>query len=105
MTSAQDIAPARVAERIVTSGDFHASNDALNHPPELRRRLGENSYLFFRGLLAGAKLVRVRRDILKLCEEHGWLKTDTPVLEGVYSGSPFPEYATEYMALYRKLIR
>jgi hypothetical protein len=105
MSAARDVRPVRLAERIVSSGDFHASNDALNDIPELRRRLGENSYLFFRGLLAGAKLVSLRRDILELCGEHGWLKADAPLLEGVYSGRPFPEYATEYMALYRKLIR
>ena len=40
-----------------------------------------------------------------LCKEHGWLDASAPLMDGIYSGIPFPNYSTDYMALYRKLIK
>jgi ectoine hydroxylase-related dioxygenase (phytanoyl-CoA dioxygenase family) len=95
----------KIAYRIVPSADFLESNDALSQPAELQRRLKEQGYLFFRGLLNRERLTTVRRDILSLCQEHGWLKGGSELLDAVYSGIPFPDYTREYMPLYRKLIK
>src|SRR5262249_35675728 len=93
----------KIVHRIVPTGEFVVSNGA--DVPELRRRLDERGYLFLRGLVNTDGLMQVRRDILALCREHGWLNADAPLIEGLYSGIPFPDPATEYMALYRQLIQ
>lgn len=105
MTATQDVLPRKLAERIVPSGAYRPSNDARQDAAELRRRLQADGYLFFRGLLDAGRLLALRREILELCRAHGWLKPDAPLLDGVYAGIPFPDYRTEYMPLYRKLIR
>ncbi|HYF52321.1 MAG TPA: phytanoyl-CoA dioxygenase family protein [Planctomycetota bacterium] len=95
----------RLTYRITPDLLFLESNDALNDADELRRRLRESGYLFLRGMLNVPVLMDVRRDILELCRAHGWLKDGSELVDGIYSGIPFPDYSTEYMALYRKLIK
>ncbi len=70
----------------------------------LRARLREDGYLFFRGLVDATRLMRVRRDILQLCRDAGWLAEATSLMEGIFRGGAFPDYSTEYMTLYRELI-
>ncbi len=101
---ATEAAP-KLAKRLMPDGDYQVSNDALAHPPELRRRLVQDGYLFLRGVLDMEKMMEVRRDILRLCQEHGWLDASAPLMDGIYSGIPFPDYTTQYMPLYRKLLK
>jgi hypothetical protein len=105
MPTAAEAPTDKVIEKIEPSGSFRVDNAALDDAPELRRRLSDSGYLFLKGLLNKDALLGVRRDILLLCQEHGWLNPSAPLMKGVYSGAPFPNYSTEYMALYRKLIK
>jgi len=95
----------RLTYRITPDAGFLESNDALNNADELRGRLRQDGYLFLRGILNTDKLLQVRRDILELCREHGWLKEGSELMDGIYSGIPFPDYTREYIPLYRKLIK
>jgi hypothetical protein len=104
-TASATAVPERLRYRITPELPFAESNDALNDPQELRRRLQESGYLFLRRLLDVPRLMQVRHDILELCREHGWLKDGAELLDGIYSGIPFPDYTREYMPLYRKLIK
>jgi ectoine hydroxylase-related dioxygenase (phytanoyl-CoA dioxygenase family) len=97
--------PSKLAVRLEPDGELLASNDALHDDRELRRRLGRDGYLFLRGIVDRPRLGALRLDILRLCCEHGWLATGSSPEEGLYAGTPFPDYSTEYMPLYRKLIR
>jgi ectoine hydroxylase-related dioxygenase (phytanoyl-CoA dioxygenase family) len=94
-----------MVEKIELAGEFRCSNDAVHDTAELRRRMQTTGYLFLKGFLNTEGLLAVRRAILMLCKEHGWLKDSATLMDGVYSGNPFPDYMREYMPLYRKLIR
>ncbi|MCZ7646503.1 MAG: phytanoyl-CoA dioxygenase family protein [Planctomycetota bacterium] len=95
----------RLNETLVPDGAFAACNDALEDPAELRRRMRRDGYLFARGLADRDALRRVRREVLELCRKYGWLRTDAPLMDGLYRGGPFPEFGTEYQRLYKELIR
>jgi ectoine hydroxylase-related dioxygenase (phytanoyl-CoA dioxygenase family) len=97
--------PNRLALRIVPEGELLDSNDALQDEHELRRRLARDGYLFVRGIVDRPRLSALRLDILRLCSEHGWLANGSSPDEGLYAGTQFPDYTTQYMPLYRKLIR
>ena len=58
------------------------SQDLVHKPEALRRRLAEDGYLFFRGLLPLAPLRDLRRELLALCQKHGWLLPGTKLEEG-----------------------
>ena len=100
---AQPAQPERLADRIKLDGPYQVSNDALKSPEELQRRLADSGYLFFKGLLNKDELLNLRRDVLGLCQEHGWLLPSAPLMDGVYYGGPFPDHHGDYMTLYRKL--
>jgi len=81
------------------------SKDLLNDASALRERASEDGYLFFRSLVDPESLANVRRQILALCEEHGWLKENTDPMEGIARpGVVWLEGQPEYMALYNRLI-
>ena len=57
--------------------------DLLGSPDELRQRAAEHGCLFFRGLLDPARVLEVRRQILEVCREHGWLAAGPDLMDGV----------------------
>lgn len=84
---------------------FIVSNDALSDPARLRSRVDEHGYLFLRGVAPKDELLQLRRDILDLCAEAGWLDPSADRMDAVWSGSgPHTEGNPEYMAVYRKVI-
>jgi ectoine hydroxylase-related dioxygenase (phytanoyl-CoA dioxygenase family) len=105
MTAAAPEKPAKLVEKITPSAEFRCSNEVLTDADALRLRLQSDGYLFLRNFLNGAALLEVRRAILALCKEHGWLDPAAPLMDGVYSGIPFPNYHKDYMPLYIKLIK
>ncbi len=81
------------------------SRDLLDNPSALRQRAEEDGYLFFRSLVDPESLANVRRQILALCEEHGWLKEGTDPMEGIARpGVLWLEGQPEYMELYNRLL-
>ncbi len=62
---------------------YVVSNDLLDDPPALRERAASDGYLFFRGLLPSEPLLDVRRRILEICTEFGWLEPGTGLLDAV----------------------
>ena len=46
--------------------EFKVSNDALDDVEELRRRIDEDGYLFFRQLQDPGKLLALRREMLRV---------------------------------------
>ena len=63
--------------------EFRVSNDAIDDPEELRRRIDTEGYLFFRSLQDPDKLWALRRDILGVCREGGWLREGTDLTAGI----------------------
>ena len=57
--------------------DSFESSDLLGDPPGLRRRLGDQGFLFFRGLLPAAAVGEVRAAVLAAIGQEGWLAAGT----------------------------
>ena len=53
--------------------ELRVSNDAMNDPEELRHRISEDGYLFFKKLQDPDKLWALRREMLTTMQEGGWL--------------------------------
>ena len=80
---------------------FLQSNDTLAHPEELRARMRRDGYLFFQALIDAAAIREVRRDILTLCRDAGWLAEGSDLMEAVVAPEerhvePEPDYMVVY---------
>ena len=53
--------------------EFRVSNDAMNDPDELQRRIDDEGYLFFKRLVEPDKLWELRREMMSMIQEVGWL--------------------------------
>lgn len=81
--------------------------DPSASPEALRAEMVERGYLFFRGLVPAEDVNEVRRDILTLCREAGWLDPARDLMEGVVAPGiqPTAEGQPEYNAVYRRILR
>jgi ectoine hydroxylase-related dioxygenase (phytanoyl-CoA dioxygenase family) len=68
---------------IQVTGELRVSNDAFDDPAEIRRRMDEEGYLFFKGLQDKDKLMSLRKDMLTVMMEGGWLVAGTDPVDGV----------------------
>ena len=87
-------------------GELKTSNDARGDAPELRRRLDQDGYLFFRQLLAPDRLLILRREMLTVMQTGGWLIKGTDPVDGIAnpdarSTEGDPEYTDVYHQVYR----
>ncbi len=81
------------------------ANDVFNDPVGLNRLLDEDGYLYFRGMAPKEKVLRARRDILKLCRDVGWARANGSSLDAIWTGvGPFGEGDPEYMPVYKKML-
>jgi ectoine hydroxylase-related dioxygenase (phytanoyl-CoA dioxygenase family) len=84
---------------------FIVSNDALDNPARLKSIIDENGYLFLRDVAPKDEMLSLRRDILELCDEAGWVDRSADLMDAIWSGAgPHTEGNPEYMAVYRKVI-
>ncbi|MGH7143471.1 MAG: phytanoyl-CoA dioxygenase family protein [Planctomycetota bacterium] len=83
------------------------STNLLREPGALREQAREDGYLYFRGLLPRQELLDLRRKILELAHEAGWLQEGRPVMEGIAKPGTFVmEFSgkcPEWRVFYRKL--
>lgn len=63
--------------------EFRVSNDAMNDPEELRRRIDDEGYLFFKRLQNPDKLRELRREMLTKIQQGGWLVAGTDPMDGI----------------------
>jgi hypothetical protein len=63
--------------------EFRVSNDAINNPEELRQRIDDEGYLFFRKLQDPGKLLDLRRQMLTVIQAGGWLVPGTDPMDGI----------------------
>jgi len=82
-------------------------SDANADAAELRGRMEEKGYLFFRGLIPEEPILKLRREILELCREAGWLDEGHDLMEAVLAPhvKPLAEGMPEYTAVYRKVLQ
>ena len=70
---------------------FAQSNDLLNDSPALRKRLRDEGYLFLRDILPQDDVLSLRRQVMELCAEAGWLRPGTDVMAGLTDHEPILE--------------
>ena len=63
--------------------ELKVSNDAMRAPEELRRRIQDDGYLFFKKLQDADKLWDLRRQMLTVIQEGGWLVAGTDPMAGI----------------------
>ncbi len=86
--------------------ELRVSSDAIADAAELRKRLNEDGYLFFRRLLDPDRLWDLRRHMLSVMQAGGWLVAGTDPMDGIADPSARstegdPEYTDVYHRVYR----
>src|SRR5438105_30273 len=85
---------------------FVVANDVRDDAEALGALLEQNSYLFFTGLMDADAIREVRHDVLALCRDAGWLDPNSPLDEGVWSGTAaYVEGEPPYMEVYRQVLK
>lgn len=82
---------------------FTESNDLLNDPSRLRKRLRDDGYLFLREILPRDEILQLRRQILEICGEAGWLRPGTNLMDGLTDHAPIMERDEEYAPVYGRV--
>ncbi len=72
------------------STDLRESNDILNEPEALHKRITEEGYLLLRGLHERQTVLTAREQILKRLEVRGMLAPNAPVIDGIFNPA-YPE--------------
>ncbi len=86
--------------------EFRDSNDCKDHAEELRRRLAEEGYLFFKQLLNPDKLLALRSDMTRIFYDAGWLVAGTDPMDGIADPSRrCTEGDLEYSEVYHRIYR
>jgi ectoine hydroxylase-related dioxygenase (phytanoyl-CoA dioxygenase family) len=62
---------------------FEDATPLLSQPETLRAQAKKTGYLFFKGLLPETPLLALRRQIMKICQRHGWLAAHTQPMDGI----------------------
>jgi hypothetical protein len=79
---------------------MRSSNDLLGDPDALRARLDEDSYLYFQGVLDPDKLLALRREMLTVLADHGWVLGGDLLMDAVVGGAAFHEDQEEFLDVY-----
>ncbi len=86
--------------------ELRVSDDARNDPGELRRRLDRDGYLFFRRLQDPDRLRALRREMLTVMQEGGWLAAGTDPVDGIANlESRCTEGDVEYTDVYHRVYK
>ena len=81
--------------------EFRVSNDAMEDPEELRRRIADEGYLFFKRLQDPDKLLDLRREMMTTIQSVGWLIAASDPMEGIADvGAQCTEGDNEYSSGY-----
>ncbi len=63
--------------------ELRVSNDAITDPVELRHRIADEGYLFFKRLQDPDKLRSLRREMLTVMQQGGWVVAGTDPIDGI----------------------
>ncbi len=63
--------------------EFRISNDAIDEPAELQRRIADEGYLFFKRMQDPDKMWELREVMMTRIQEAGWLLPDTDPVDGI----------------------
>ena len=63
--------------------ELRVSNDASNDPEELQRRIADEGYLFFKRLVNRDQVLELRREMMSMIQQVGWLIAGTDPMDGI----------------------
>jgi ectoine hydroxylase-related dioxygenase (phytanoyl-CoA dioxygenase family) len=89
---------------VVTASDYTAmtdSTDDLGDGARLREQMEEEGYLYFSRLVDSSRVLRAKRDIMRLLREH-FILEGKDENEPIWNGGPEPTEA-EWMAVYERI--
>ncbi|MGH8984204.1 MAG: phytanoyl-CoA dioxygenase family protein [Acidimicrobiia bacterium] len=76
------------------------SNDLLGDPDALRRRLDEDSYLYFRGVLDHEKIATLRQRMLRVLAHNGWVRATPFLMRGFVTAPAVREGDEHFFTVY-----
>ena len=86
--------------------EFRVSNDAMDDQAELQRRIADEGYLFFKGLMDTDRLRDLRHEMMSAIQRAGWLIAGTDPLDGIADiNMRFTEGDNEYSEGYAQVYR
>lgn len=86
--------------------ELRVSNDAMEDPGELQRRIADGGYLFFKRLIGADKLWELRREMMSTIQDVGWLIAGTDPMDGIADiNMRYTEGDNEYSAGYAQVYR
>jgi ectoine hydroxylase-related dioxygenase (phytanoyl-CoA dioxygenase family) len=86
--------------------EFRVSNDCQDDAEELRRRLADEGYLFFKKLQNPDKLRALRKDMTRIFYDSGWLVAGTDPMDGIADPARrCTEGDLEYNEVYHRIYR
>ena len=86
--------------------ELRVSNDAMNDAGELRRRIAAEGYLFFKRLQSPDKTLELRREMMAMIQQVGWLRAGTDPMDGIADISMrYTEGDNEYSAGYAEVYK
>ena len=86
--------------------NLRVSNDVMDDAAELRRRIADEGYLFFKGLMNADKLRQLRYEMMSAIQQAGWLIAGTDPLDGIADvNMRYTEGDSEYTAGYADVYR
>ncbi len=98
-----------MSETVEVAQQYHLfiEADATQNAATLREQMERDGYLFFRALVPAAEVLQVRRDVLEVLSEAGWIDPAHDLMEGIaYPGiEPKTEGMREYTDVYRKVLK
>ncbi len=59
------------------------SSGILSNKNRLKKRMDEEGYLFFKGVLSKDRILSLRKDICDILQINGWLEKDTESIDGI----------------------
>jgi hypothetical protein len=82
---------------------FTESNNLLNDPPGLRKRLRDDGYLFLREIIPQDEVLDLRRQFLEILQEAGWLRSGANLMDGLTDHAPISDRDDEFYAVYARV--
>jgi ectoine hydroxylase-related dioxygenase (phytanoyl-CoA dioxygenase family) len=89
-------------EFVMNVQPFVESQDLLDQPTTLKKRLQEDGYLFFRNLVDPEPLHNLLVNILNICKKHNWLLQGSKLLDRKGRADAYEGYF-EFTDVYREL--
>ena len=68
---------------MLTEAPFEDSTPLLNDAAGLRARMDRDGFFYFRHLLPREAVLNLRRQILEVCQKHGWMDPSAPLMEAI----------------------